>query len=1046
MGLAGMPLQSAVLEGDGAENLRVSVDEYGRALLRVNANPPDKGDGNFGPLTLKLGTQGGETFISDPFNILVDFSEHSLPNNPALMKAPWVQNQAPLQFSSSFSNNIKSVDISTDLGDSWRPFLDNEELEIFASGEAFEKILNIASLPDGTLELNLRIVNEANASVIQRFSVRKDTQAPQARFITPVTGARVNGSIRIGILIEEAGSLKSVKYQRPPSEDETTEGIEKILVSGNGAIRFLDLLTDSTAPLDENMNFVFEDEAGNQSELNTIPFIIDNDMDIPVLYITLPLENEVIVNDFVVSGVMYDDDGIRQIHWRIDDGDEQILAAENGFSIPVAISSLSDNEHTITVIAEDIFGVKSDPVTRNFRVSLAEPFGSITLPDINTIVRETVRISGTASDKNGIAQVQISLDNGNTFNETHIVMPGIDENVSDEELNDDEPFHPVSAVEWYHESNSRILKDGTHVIFIKVIDNYGISAVYSSIINVDNNPPDITLASPLDGSISTGIVDISGRAVDLNLDEIIIELRNLDGDEIPEDLRTYKLDISSIILKQLDISSLKDGFYNIEVKASDRAHNVTRVSRNIELARENQPNFTDILYPLDGEYAQGSFNLYGITGGTDAAKTVTLRQEGRVLSVCNVSDDGYFRFALDNELLNDGLNKLTVLSNFGGSEEVISPEHSIYYRNDGAWVTIDSLDLGDFAYERPWLSGRAGYCLSGSDIEILEDRKSDKELRSSIQAKTVDCIEISFDNGSTFIKAGRGRSKEFDWSYRLETGDMNEGKHYIIVRASMKNGETAVSRTLVQVDKTPPVIRLIAPETGGRYNQTLEFTALASDNVELAGLSYHLRPGDKAAYEIPGFIQGLYFEFTIPPFIKQIANDSLSIFNGGATYMDFGMGLSFFEDNVKVQLQYGFMTPAIYKSMGGGDNSLRYGGSVLGIKLLANLYTLQFGSFAGPDWDWLSASFALGANFSLFDIARQNLTQSNQPTWISALVTQIEFPKVTIPKRTSLRTFSMFTEGQLWFMTTDVDTSDSLNKDIPIVIPSLIVGLRMYIF
>jgi hypothetical protein len=85
----------------------------------------------------------------------------------------------------------------------------------------------------------------------------------------------------------------------------------------------------------------------------------------------------------------------------------------------------------------------------------------------------------------------------------------------------------------------------------------------------------------------------------------------------------------------------------------------------------------------------------------------------------------------------------------------------------------------------------------------------------------------------------------------------------------------------------------------------------------------------------------------------------------------------------------------------GGTQALRYGGHILGVKLLANVYTLPFGSFAGPDWEWLSASFALGANFSLFDV------------------------------------------GQLWFVPTDVKADE---QGIKTVIPHVIVGLRMYIF
>jgi hypothetical protein len=283
---------------------------------------------------------------------------------------------------------------------------------------------------------------------------------------------------------------------------------------------------------------------------------------------------------------------------------------------------------------------------------------------------------------------------------------------------------------------------------------------------------------------------------------------------------------------------------------------------------------------------------------------------------------------------------------------------------------------------------------------------------------------------------------------------MTEGMHYVLVRTTMKNGDVAVTRMLVQVDKTPPVIRLISPETGGRYNQEIAYSASATDDVELVGLTYQLRKGDKAMYGVPGFLQGLYFEGTIPPFIRQIWKEAPAIFAGGATYLDVGMGLSFFDDNVKIQGLYGYMFQENYESLG-GEGPVRYGGHVVGLKLLASIYNLPFGSFAGPDWEWLSASLAVGANFSLFNMGNMEnpvystpekpeyYTQSGKPTWMSALVVQVEFPKITIPKWKVFRRLSLFTEGQLWFVPTDVD-ADKLG--IKTYIPHMIMGVRLYVF
>ena len=60
---------------------------------------------------------------------------------------------------------------------------------------------------------------------------------------------------------------------------------------------------------------------------------------------------------------------------------------------------------------------------------------------------------------------------------------------------------------------------------------------------------------------------------------------------------------------------------------------------------------------------------------------------------------------------------------------------------------------------------------------------------------------------------------------------------------------------------------------------------------------------------------------------------------------------------------------------------------------------------------------------------------------MSALLAQMEFPKVTISEWKYFRTFSGFTEGQLWFVPTDV-----ANEGVEVVIPKLVLGLRFYIF
>ena len=162
----------------------------------------------------------------------------------------------------------------------------------------------------------------------------------------------------------------------------------------------------------------------------------------------------------------------------------------------------------------------------------------------------------------------------------------------------------------------------------------------------------------------------------------------------------------------------------------------------------------------------------------------------------------------------------------------------------------------------------------------------------------------------------------------------------------------------------------------------------------------------------------------------------------GVTLFDVGFGLTFFEDNVKLQFQYGQMTADQFNFMrsilGSGESAMRYGGHVFGAKLLANIASIPFSYFFGPDLSWLSATFALGANFSMF-----TETQSGKPQILSAVLGQMEFPKITFKDRTMFSSFAFYTEVQVWFIPTDTEDTGG---DIKSIIPQVSFGLRLNVF
>ena len=261
-------------------------------------------------------------------------------------------------------------------------------------------------------------------------------------------------------------------------------------------------------------------------------------------------------------------------------------------------------------------------------------------------------------------------------------------------------------------------------------------------------------------------------------------------------------------------------------------------------------------------------------------------------------------------------------------------------------------------------------------------------------------------------------------SWTLENQDIEEGYHFFLVRATMLNGETAITRTIIQIDNTTPSIKLIAPSKGGRYNQKLEVSGLSSDNVLLEEVKVALRKGDKASYEVPSFIQGLYIDFKL----------------WGATLFQVGAGLTFFDDVVKVQASFGQFTQeqrdAVSGILGVNMSDGRYGGNVFSLKILANVASIPFSFFLGHDWDWLYAGVAVGADFSYF-----TQTNSGKAQILSSILMQLEFPKVKLTNVKAFSTFALYTEAALWFIPTDVS-----GADIKSLIPQIAVGFRTNIF
>lgn len=947
-------------------------------------------DGTYKDVQIRVTDRFGDTHTSGKYTFVSDL------NNPELVLLTpeyqmWLGKTVKLSGTVADATGVRSVEYSFDGGENYTKIELASGKNTNDKGVTFSKEIDIADIPDGLLEIDVRATDKSGHVSTVYQAAYKDTTPPDVVVIEPLESDVVNGENLIVFKAVDNVEVAKAEYVTPPKK-----GVQQNRNPIELAPLVSVLVGTPENPIDESMAVEFTDLAGNKTAVEGWSFSIENESDLPRSEIHVPEEMQVITRDFTISGVVYDDDGESSIFYKIDNGAyQQIPGTGTSFSIDVPLSSMTDNEHTVTVYAVDLNGVKGIETTRTFRISLEEPKGAVELPTIDTSVREIVTISGYASDKNGIEKVEVSLDNGNSYNDA------------------------VGTEQWSYVVDTRAIPGGTQVVFLRITDKYGIQGLYSSLINIDNEAPMLNIELPLDDSLTTGTLFISGNDYDkVGVTELYVSIRNL---EKTSKVDVRKLRIDRIIGESLDMTNLENGFYNVEVTAKDKAGNVTNCSRNIHLDKNRPPVTVDVLYPLNGEHKQGVFHIYGQSAAEAPIEVLKLYIDDKFVQETQITATGYFKFDLGPDLITEGTHKYHVDSILTTGIKISSREQTITYSSVGPWVTVDNFTYGDFATNRPYLRGQAGYSISEDELLFSKTKEATQEQKDAIAAKKVAKIELSFDNGKTFQLLSNSEK----WMYRIENQDIAQGYHFLLLRATMRNGEVAITRLIVQVDNTKPSIKLISPSTGGRYNQSLEFSGLSNDDIRLENVTVALRKGDKASYEVPSFIQGLY----------------LDIHFWGASLFDIGAGLTFFDDNVRLQVQWGQFTQqqrdAVSSLFQQEQTNARYGGNIFGLKLLANIATIPFSFFLGHDWEWLSASFAVGANFSLF-----TETNSGKPQFLSALLGQLEFPRVHFQKLKMFRTLSLYTEGSLWFIPTDV----SGEVEIQSIVPQFSIGVRINVF
>ena len=997
----GFEPEAVIVEGISEEfpalpSFRISNEwiPQGRSNLKLT---PRAADGTLGtPVTLRI-NKTAPAASTDGYSPMTDYYLSPVTvTSPA--KYSWFNSSSiTLEGQVSMGQGAVRLEYRFNPEDDWRPLSVDDEGN-------FSSAVSTVQLPEGPVHLELRTIRRGEPDIPVYHPVNRAVSVPDIRFVEPaVEYGGIHGFVTVLCLVDSTVPIKDISCSL------NGEDYNSLQFNSKYGKAWFNYFCDFNSLHNSGSKFTVRVTDATGAEYDKqLSVIYDASNDEPVLILNSPEDGEIFTTDFHISGVAFDDAQVAAVYWRLlgpkpesippgpesdaaraaaaafaanPDIEFSRLATDQSFDIMIPLSYVIDGEYTVEVYAEDIYGTKSEVSGRVIKISTAAPETEIISPIITQYNRKAIQIRGKSSDANGIALVYVSMDNGITWQRAKI-----------EEHN-----------EWTIGLNTTSYKDGIYSALIRAEDNYGVTSFTTAMINIDNTPPELILSEPVNGARVGTELKLMGRVQDIVfLKEVNFQIINGSNADIQ---RSYELPVDQVILQTMDMSGLPEGEYIVRGIAVDLAGNESFVSRKIVYTLDDTSSEVAIFNPMPGMVHAGSLYISGTVTGAIVPPQITLLLDEQPAAVMDVDRYGVFHYEIPEERLNrDRTMHIMASYDTPAGVTIASPQHTLSYSPYGPTLSVDSHKDGDMITGRPYLSGRAW-------VELPDPAEGEKAMSRKEKAEyAVKQVLISYDNGRSFKKASGGAK----WKYRLETWDLPLGPLPVLIRAEFANGDVVVRRVILTVDTNAPTVATISPQENSTHRDNLIVYGTATDDFELASVDISLRPGDKAGYSVPQFIQGLYLDANV----------------FGATYADFGLGLSFFGDNVKLQFQVGW-APSDEVSDGG-----RFTGIVAGGKIIANVLYLPFDYFFGPDWSWYSMSLALGANFSFF-----TMDEGRDPLFMGAVLAQWEFIKADMsyffPKWKYCKNLSLYLEPILWFASSDVNAS---------AIFRVAIGARMNLF
>ncbi len=386
-----------------------------------------------------------------------------------------------------------------------------------------------------------------------------------------------------------------------------------------------------------NVSAVAYDLSGKNASYGPVSFRVDNHD--PVLNIIYPENGDYISGDLFVN-ISTQDAFIGPQEYSIDDrGWDPIVVSWN-------TTATLDGWHTVSIRVFDMIGHLTQQ-TINVYVDNTPPKCSIISPVSDQFIEHIYTFEISATDYVGIDYVNLDVF-------------GI------------AVYIPYNSETGYYEYSidTRTADDGTYIIDATAYDMSGKwTSAESVTFRVDNNPPDLTIISPLNGeyvskeiSIDVMVVDTFGYQVMYTVD---------DSGWVP-------------IANLLNTTLVSDNEHMITVQAVDDAGHINQ--RAVTVIVDNIAPELVILTPDNGTHINGEITVSVYAGG-GVRKVMMSIDSDPEMDMVSVGLNTPYETVIDTRELEDGLHTFHISSvDFTGQES--NKETTVFVDNSGPVIII----------------------------------------------------------------------------------------------------------------------------------------------------------------------------------------------------------------------------------------------------------------------------------------------------------------------------------------------------------------------